>query len=359
MHSNVEQIRQQKLAHFCQVILIEKDGNVVESCDSIFNTSTLTQYSVSEWFPFIESVFYSLEHLKVGDAKLLFSKVEEPAPFLQGYYDFSFSRIEMKGKEYILWELFDYTTLYEDFKKYQQKRNELEIQRQLFEIENKKLKSKDEIHERHRINASFDKKNLTPYNALQMALEAIQSFPFKDESGKPLDSLESISTHLEHIIQELPEKETDLGVGESRKDREFSLDNLLYDAIPYISTKNIDVVEASVAEDLPNRLFGNPLDLKRIIVGLAHNTSHFYEKCSLKILLYLEDMTPDSCIVGIKVETIEGLDKNPDIINILLRLTILKRIVELHQGKIKMEIATDKFGSKITCHIPFLFSQIG
>ena len=356
MRSNLEQIRQQKLAHFCQVILIGMDGDVVESCDSIFNTSSLAQYPIFEWFPFVESVFYSLEYLKIGDDNLLFSKVEKPASFLPGYYDFSFSKIEMKGKEYILWELFDYTTLYENFKKYQQKRNELEIQRQRFDIENKKLKSKDEILKRFRMNTSFDKRNLTPVNALQMALEAIQSFPFKDAEGNPLDSLESISTHLQQIIQELPEKETNLGVGESKVDREFSLDNLLYDAIPFISTKNIDVVEASVAEDLPSRLFGSPLDFKRIIIGLAHNVSDYHEKCSLKIFLYLEDMTPNSCIVGIKVETIDGIDKKPNIINVLLRLAILKRIVELHQGKIEIETVGDEFGSKITCHIPFLLS---
>jgi hypothetical protein len=356
MRSNLEQIRQQKLAHFCQVILIGMDGNIVGSCDSIFNTSSLSKQPVFEWFPFVESVFYSLEHLKIDDENLLFPKVEKPAPFLQGYYDFSFSKIEMKGKEYILWELFDYTTLYEDFKKYQQKRNELEIQRQRFEIENRKLKSKDEILERHRANTSFDKGNLIPNNALQMALEAIQSFPFKDESGNSLDSLESISTHLKQIAEELPEKETNLGISESGGDREFCLENLLYDTIPYISTKDIDVVEASLTEDLPNLLFGSPLDLKRIIVGLAHNASHFHEKCSLKILLYLENITPNSCIVGIKVETIEGIDKQPNIINVLLRLAILKRIVELHQGKIEMDTDANKFGSKITCHIPFLFS---
>ena len=119
MRSNLEQIRQQKLARFCQVILIGMDGNVVESCDSIFDTTSLSKRPISEWFPFVESVFYSLEYLNVDDDNLLFSKVEKPAPFLQGYYDFTFSKIEMEGKEYILWELFDYTTLYEDFKKYQ------------------------------------------------------------------------------------------------------------------------------------------------------------------------------------------------------------------------------------------------
>lgn len=354
MRRNLEQIRQQKLARFCQVILIGIDGNLVESCDSIFNTAPLAQYPVAEWFPFIESVFYSLKGLNIGDDNLLFSKVEKPAPFLQGYYDFSFSKIEMKEQEYILWELFDYTILYEDFKRYQQKRNDLEIQRQLFELENKKLKSKDEILQRNRINTSFNKKNLTPSNALEMVLEAIQSFSFEDNNGNSLDSLENISIHLRDIIQELPERETSLGIVESVRDREFSLENLLYDAIPYISTKNIDVVEASVAEDLPNRLFGNPLDLKRIIVGLTHNTSQFYERCSLKILLYLEDMTLSSCTIGIKVEIIEGFDKKPNAVNMLLRLAVLKRIVELHQGKLEMEMTTDRFGSKIICHIPFV-----
>ena len=42
--------------------------------------------------------------------------------------------------------------------------------------------------------------------------------------------------------------------------------------------------------------------------------------------------------------------------DVLLRLAIIKRIVEMHQGKLEMDYGVDGFGSKMICHIPFLLS---
>ena len=126
MRADINQVRQQKLAKFCQVLFIKKSGDLSDSCDSIFDTSTLKNKLVSEWFPFMESIFPTLLTLTKDSPDLLFSKVEMPASFLNGYYDFTFSVSVIDGREYILWELYDFTSLYEDFRNYQQKRNELE-----------------------------------------------------------------------------------------------------------------------------------------------------------------------------------------------------------------------------------------
>lgn len=362
MHRKIEQVRQKKLANFCQVILIDKDGDVVESCDSIFDSSSLTETPVYEWFPFIESVFPSLCSLELEGEGLLFSKVEKPAQYLLGYYDFSFSKIKIENKIHFLWEIFDYSTLYRDFRIYQQRRNDLEIQRQIFSLENKKLKSKKDISNRNSDagkrteQTSFNKNKVNAFDAMDMTFNAMQSF--QNEAGKDysLDSLESISSNLKKIVDELPEREINLSIGQSGHEREFSLENLLYDSIPFISTDNINVMEASVAEELPTTLFGNPLDFKRTLVGLALNTSKFFKDCALKLELYLQDRTNDKCIVGIQITCIEGEEIEPDMMDVLLRLAIIKRMVELHQGKLEMDHSSKRFGPKMICHIPFLLS---
>lgn len=362
MHSKIEQVRQQKLANFCQVILIDSEGIVVESCDSIFDTSDLVDTPVQEWFPFIESVFPSLGSIELEVPELLFSKVENPAEYLPGYYDFSFSKIKIEDKVHFLWEIFDYSTLYRDYRVYQQRRNDLEIQRQIFSLENKKLKSKKDISDRNldAVNKSnqtaFDKNRLNTFDAMDMTFNAMQSFQKDKEKDYSLDSLDSISSILKKIVDELPEKEIDLTIVESGLEREFSLENLLYDSIPYISTENINVMEACVAEELPTTLFGNPLDFKRTIVGLALNTSKFFKDCILRLELYLQDRTIDKCIVGIRITCVEGEEIEPDMMDVLLRLAIIKRMVELHQGKLEIDSTTTRFGAKMICHIPFLLS---
>ncbi len=360
MNNNLEQVRQQKLANFCQIILLDLEGNVVESCNSIFDATPFMDIPVYEWFPFIESVFPTLSTLNPNQPELLYSKVEKPSAFLQGYYDFSFSKIDVEKKEHILWELFDYTTLYRDFRLYQQKRNDLEIQRQIFALENKKLRTKEEIFNRKResqkqkyVKTSFDKGFINPMNALDMAFDAIKDLPKSKEKNKYLDSLDSISSHLQTVMDEFPEKEINLSVNQSGQEREFSLENLLYDAIPYISAEHVSIVEAGLTEELPNRLFGNPLDFKRVVVGLAINVSKYYRECSLKINLYLHDMTQDKCVVGIRVTALDGELLDPDAIDVLLRWAIVQRIVEMHQGK--LELGQSGFSEyKAVCLMPFM-----
>jgi hypothetical protein len=115
------------------------EGHVRQSCDSIFNVSDLGALTVDKWFPFVESIFPSLVQLQPNSPELIFSKVEKPAQFLSGYYDFTFSKIANEDdEEFIFWEIYDYTPLYEDFRNYQQKRNELEIQRQILALQTRR-----------------------------------------------------------------------------------------------------------------------------------------------------------------------------------------------------------------------------
>lgn len=353
----IEKVRQAKIAATCQSTLFSTKGLLIESCESIFETKSFREIPVYEWFPFIESIFPTLKQMEISSDALHFSKVENPAPFLQGIYDFSFVKIQIEGEEFILWELFDYTTLYENFRNYQQHRNNLEIQRQKYILENKRFKSHQEF--RHKTTqwrarkTSFNKNIVTPLNALDMAVNAIDVIP-NDNQASVIDALDSISSILQNIIDELPEKEIDYTKRQSGREREFSLENLLYDCIPYISADNINIVEASVAEELPNRLYGNPLDLKRIIVGLAINATKHYHECSLFLNLYLEDLKQDKCVVGVQILA-TGESKDPNMVKTLLRLAIVKRIVELHQGKVIIE-SQPRLGAKTTCHIPFLLS---
>ncbi len=355
MRADIEQVRQQRLAKFCQVLLINKNGTLAESCNSIFDTDVLSKRAVSEWFPFLESVFPTVRTLSKESPELLFSKVEKPASFLSGYYDFTFSVAIVDGAEYFLWEIYDFTTLYEDFRLYQQKRNELEIQRQILALQNKNLRKKEDLHTRENLVFNKGIPNKQSLGSFDSALEAISNFVTNNRKGNDLiHSLENLSFQLREIISELPpEEKKDLSIAE-KDNSNFSLENVLYDVLRFItSRKEINIIEASVAEDLPVSLIGNALDLKRVIVGLATNIGKLYSSLGLKIHLYLEDKTDIKCNVGIQVIAIDGEVLNPPVSETLLRIAIIKKIVELHDGTLEME-SSSTFGSKIKCNIPFL-----
>lgn len=125
---------------FRQIIILDEEVEFVGSDDLLFSTEKLKEISVAKWFPFIESIHDTLKKMKVSEEEVLFSRVESPAEFLSGSYDFSFIKIEIDGKEYIRWSIYDYTNVYSYLTKYQQLKNEKDIYRQKLEYQDGQLK---------------------------------------------------------------------------------------------------------------------------------------------------------------------------------------------------------------------------
>ncbi len=125
---------------FRQIIILDENVEFIGSDDLLFSTEELKNISVAKWFPFIESIHETLKTMKVNEKEIIFSRVESPAKFLSGSYDFSFFKIEKEGKKYIRWSIYDYTNVYSHLTRYQQLKNEKDIYRQKLEYRDRQLK---------------------------------------------------------------------------------------------------------------------------------------------------------------------------------------------------------------------------
>jgi len=128
-----------------QIILLDESFCFVKSDDQIFSTSKLQFTPVEKWFPFIESVHETIRVINPTQGEVQFLRIESPADFLPGSYDFSFSKISLNNKYYILWAICDYTEVYTYYSKYQQLKNELDIHRQQIEYQNKQANDINEL----------------------------------------------------------------------------------------------------------------------------------------------------------------------------------------------------------------------
>jgi hypothetical protein len=115
--------------NFSQMILLDKKGNIVESCDTLFNTSELPSRSAIELSPLVESIFDYLLELTSDEPEVSFSKVQSPLAQLSGFYDFTFAPVSLNGIKYILWRIYDHTSLYTELQRNQQRMHDLELQR--------------------------------------------------------------------------------------------------------------------------------------------------------------------------------------------------------------------------------------
>jgi hypothetical protein len=128
---DLQQYKAKRLEHFNQLILLDRDGKVCQSCNTIFDTAIYLTKPIRQDIPFLDSIFEIIKQDNQHSIELLFSKVQSPFNKLKGVYDFTFSKISVKGKDYILWAIYDFTILYKDLVEYQQRYNELEIRKQL------------------------------------------------------------------------------------------------------------------------------------------------------------------------------------------------------------------------------------
>lgn len=128
---DLQQHKVKRLARFNQLVLLDRLGKVVQSCNSIFDTSAYLKKSICQDIPFLDSIFDIIKDIALNSPEILFSKVQSSFNNLEGVYDFTFSKILVEGNAYILWSIYDFTALYKDLIDYQQRYNDLEIRKQL------------------------------------------------------------------------------------------------------------------------------------------------------------------------------------------------------------------------------------
>lgn len=143
LNPNIKKNSETKLIQ--QIILLDESFRFVKSDDHIFSTSKLQSLPVEKWFPFIESIHETIRNVNPNEGEVQFSRIESPAEFLPGSYDFSFSKIKLGDHSYILWSICDYTKVYTYLSKYQQLKNELDIYRNEIDHQNKQASGIDEL----------------------------------------------------------------------------------------------------------------------------------------------------------------------------------------------------------------------
>ncbi len=111
-----------------QQILMDWQGFILESTDTIFSTLILHHTPASDWSYFLSSIFPSLQLLKLDSPEILFPRIGSITNFLDGIYDCSFMRVEWGDNDKILvWNIFDYSNDLQKIQQMQQGLNDIRM----------------------------------------------------------------------------------------------------------------------------------------------------------------------------------------------------------------------------------------
>jgi hypothetical protein len=109
-----------------QQILLDWQGYILESDDTLFNTSVLKHRPISEWSNFVESVFPYLHKLNLDSGEIYFPRITSVTNSLEGLFDCSFMRVEWGENTHVLvWNIYDNKSQFELIFALQQRLNEI------------------------------------------------------------------------------------------------------------------------------------------------------------------------------------------------------------------------------------------
>lgn len=340
---------------FNQLIFLDKDSHVVNSCNTIFDTSIMQGKSANQWYPFIESIFKDVWNM---EDQIRFAKVETNLPELSGTYDYSFSKVLFEGEEVLLWSIYDYTELYLDLRAFQQSRNELEIRRSVIEKNYKNLvdfnqvlveknKELENINQLHQDYVRIVQDALrSPINALD-SVNAMFNHSNIDPNTNYLEGLKNSFQSLQSIFKELDVLTTSFGESDQNL-QSFNIYNLLVEVIGTFkeNTASNKQLIFHIDESTPQILIGKPVLLKQIIYCLLMNSYRLNQNGALDI--HVQKLKQDGSNIDIQYTMKERKSDSMSQIStetiseLKLRLELVKKLIEIETGSIKIDIDTEE-----------------
>ncbi len=356
----IEKYKSQKLSHFNQLIILNDEGNILDSCNSIFEVGPFQDRPFTQYFPFLESIFPNLLELQIDSPELRFTKIEAPIAALPGIYDFTFTRMSIDGRQVILWSIYDYTNLYEDLRQYQQKRNELEIHRELLESRNRKLKrQQDLLAQKNLVLENWDEVRRDYYEKVRLALQspinALDGLSFILAKISPetdqdyLQTMQATVQHLQDILKEF-ELLNNIDRPENNNTLEpFPPRSIIEAVIKDLSNLSRQgqafQLEVEWLGELPSELRGNSRHLYQILHQLLLNLYDPSTDKALSLQIEAEENSGGGYYLNLRIKApipslsssinMEESEQHPAAA-LIFRLSLVRKLIELEGGGIEI-----------------------
>ena len=338
-------------ASFHQVILLDSDGFICDSCESVFDTSDFRDCDLGDHFHFLASEF---DNIMSSDAdKLTFSQIQTSLACLPGFYDYTFSKKIIKDKIYILWEIFDYTDVYKEYVKVQQIKNELDIQKQ-FILRQKDLQNRKNAYSSNFFQTNYIEEQKSKNEKLiRKLLQDKFGDPklMSDNTGESNMDLHFLRGHLEALI-----KEVDFFLDQTKELTDNEIDvraftNSLFNTNdPHTSLKNLFL---SFEDTVPEKININKSVLNQILSIMCLDKTELNEKISRT--LNFSSIIGPSTLLSLKY--VEGAHNEKHIGNChskrIIKLSILKSLVSMLEGIITSKYDDNSCGFEVTMTLPY------
>lgn len=329
-------------ASYRQAVLLSPIGVIQDSCDSLFDTSSFRSKSIGNYFYFLAS---ELPTILASEAdRITYNQMQTTQECLPGYYDFTFSKVMIDGTIHILWEIFDYTNVYEEYVKVQQIKNEIDIHEQ-FLSRQKHLSS----NEKKAYTANFFQSEYIAKQKLENENLVYQLIHCKKESEnlnenrktKGLNDLVNLKDHLELMINEINQFLVQVKKGDSKS---IVIRDLIDGFRRKSGSLSSDTLTIIYSDSLPNEIHINGNVLSQIISLTCQNdwSQNVNKNASLSVSL-LKDGKAENPFLSLNyIEQLPAeANLNDDSAKRVVKLSILKSLVTTLGGTLMSKYSSD------------------
>ena len=100
----------------CQYITIDNDGNILASCDTLFEVSAFSRVQANKKFPFLSKILKTLKNKSNNKEPLFLPDVDFSYEGFHSICDFTFMEsYDARGAKKTVWMIFDNSIHYQEF----------------------------------------------------------------------------------------------------------------------------------------------------------------------------------------------------------------------------------------------------
>lgn len=368
MANSIETYRNKYFNPRTQFITINKDGIVQESDNVLFSLKKGSEITLIS--PFFENILTFPNTEEDTDTK--FSCVHLPKKKENIICDIELKTFKSSDSLIII---HDFTNHYNYYQEVAQSRNESVINAQILELKNKYLKEKEVFKNKFIANFSHELRN--PLTGVTAFCSILQKTNLDIEQKDYVEVIKSSADHLKNMIGDILEI-SKIEVGKLIIDEHLFDFHKLINLIEF--TYSVKAKQKGIAfnlnfdQKIPRYVEGDKTRIKQILENLIENAFKFTHEGEVTLSIkqnqrrakrtYLSISVSDTGI-GIPADKIDlvfnsftQLDNTKKYSGSGLGLTIIKRLIELMQGKISVESEEGKGSEfKINLNLKFPINQ--
>lgn len=340
----IEKIRNKYLNSLTQIVVLNKEGKVVQTDNQLF--AFALDSVLEDFHPF----FYIIPSLLTDDnQETVFSGVHIDYMDTKMVLDVIVNSGSETDNPFVI--LIDFSNYYKNFQSIAQEKNESILSFHLEELKNQQLEAEKQFKDKFLANVSHDLK--TPLWGTTFFVNKLLQTPLTTTQADYLATIKESNDHIYHLVQDL----LDLSKIESGQmeivQEVFDFHQAMYHLQSILKPKADDRklgLEMKMDASIPKKLIGDKARLNQVLINLLDNSIKFTHQGSVALEInLLEKKDKKIQLQFIVKDTGSGIDtsnkeevflsfkklhSSKKVEGLGLGLSIVSNLVQLMQGKI-------------------------